>query len=156
MVRYGKVIILFFILLQIIFESLKHRTAYIILSYIFAIIMTLYAASSFGLLVVEMRKPKFKWNLSTTYLTYGILLPGFYLAPSNMGKASGFAHINPSSSKLPIVLLKDSKEKYRLLQHNAVNDTYYIFEPEKTQDYPRIHLVDKSQIKSIKKKKTGT
>ena len=142
-VRYGRIIIISFIVLQVTLHLLKLRTVFVIISYIFA-------AASFGLLVIKLKEPKFKWNLSSTYLTYGILIGGFYFAPSNMGTARGYVDINPSTSKLPIVQLRDNEKEFRLVYHK--NDTYYIFLQENTEEYPNILLIDKSQIKAIRKK----
>lgn len=153
-VNYGRVLIISFMVVSFTVYVLKLKTVFMLISITFAFAMFLYAAACFGLLVVALRDPKHKWNLLSTYLAFGILMGGFYMAPTNLGLARGNSNINPSTSKLPIVQLKDSKKEYRLLHHN--NDTYYIFSLDKKKIFPDILLIDKREIKAIKRFKKDT
>lgn len=149
-VKYGFAILITIFVFQVVFDILNQRTLYVFGSHAFALAMYLYAVSSFGLLVIQFRKPKFKWNLLSTYLTYGILLGGLYFAPLYLGKAKGYSDIDPSHTSLPIVQLKNIDKKFLLLHHNK--GTFYIFLADSSQNYPNILLIDKTLVKSIKKK----
>lgn len=146
----GRTIIFVFAVMQVTFRFFDLKTAYIIVSRIFAMAMAVYAVSSFGLLVVQMKNRDFKWNLRSTYLTYGILLGGFYLAPTNLGRAEGYIDIDRSSLTLPVVKLKNNYAEFRLLYQR--NDTFYIFTPDTTDNLPNILVKDKNEIEFIGKK----
>ena len=147
----GRKIIIFFLVLQIVFQSFKWQMAYIITSYLFATAMTFYAAASFGRLIIEMKNPKFKWNLVSTYLTFGILLSGLYFAPTNLGRAKGLSDIDPSSMNLPVVKIRNIDAEFKLLHQR--DGTFYVFTRDTTKYYPEILVIGKADVISIQKKR---
>lgn len=146
-VNSGRVIVVLFIILQTAFLAFDWKLIFILVSYTFACVMIFYSAASYGLLVIQLKQKDHKWNLLSTYLTFGIILGAFYLAPTNMGKANAYIDIRKTSDGLPIVKIKNKNNTYRLLYHK--NNSYYVFDPETVYKYPIVEVMGNSQIEGI-------
>ncbi len=112
------------------------------------LLFTVYAAASFELLLINLQKNEFKWELLNIYVIYGIVLFGFYLLPTQIGKENSQRDSDFNKTKLNKIFLKnDNRDNLRLLKSNG--DLFYILELDSIKHTPKIKVVDYNEVKFV-------
>ena len=126
------------------FEVLKKIVGGISLPLLF----TLYAAASFELLIINLQKKDFKWNLLNIYIIYGIVVFGFYFLPTQIGKDEAKRDLDINKTKLQkVILYNDNRDNLRLLKSNR--ELFYVVALDTNSHTPKIQVIEYKNIKFI-------